>query len=45
MFDSMREVLKLHLESGSDGSETSFRRDATACLTWDQFREHFVHHL
>ena len=26
IFYSMREVLKLHLESGSDGSEPSFRR-------------------
>ena len=25
IFDSMREVLKLHHESGSDGSEPSFR--------------------
>ena len=27
VFDSMREVLKLHLESESYGSETSFRRN------------------
>ena len=26
IFDSMRKVLKLHLESGSDGLEPSFRQ-------------------
>ena len=45
IFETMCEVLKLHLETGSDGSETSFRRNREHVKSWGSHTQATEIHL